>query len=627
MGVHPLRGVLISVLLAGQVWAQPASGPATQPALRPAPDLPPTSPEDLVLLVRNTRSAIKDKLTRRPERAARYCPPALKHQTVTLHATLRRDGASVAEAELKPMNVVEAAQAAGAMIGGSLLEKKLQIDIDACGLELEWFSTTEPISALNDEQGKWSDALLHSFEPGIEGVGVEFRGRKGWTRPSQVIALNYTPDVALQAAEKAAEVSQMDKLRATAEVKYFRFRTRHVWQADGRATPLVLTRGTSVVELADVDERGLDAAIVRSGSYLRYRQNTDGWYSEEYLPTPDRYTAGNSASVQMRALRGLARFAEWTGDPAIVAAAIKGAARSAIFLVPLQLPQTSQPTSSPAASMPSASVGRMLVFPGHSDYLRVSADFYEALRSLPRSPEFDSSCRDLIAAFRALQNAEGRIAPPQAADQPGTTDDVSSAALAWTSLAEAEQSKSDALVEQALRRAEHYYQDWYKHSAEPRGAAAVARALCLTYVITNDARTSDPAFSILDRFVGLQLGPSSTAWPDLNGAISTTEPGVLGVDTADYLLALCDGLELARRIGDSQRITRYRDAVRNAVRFVVQLEFREAGAYYVRSRRDALGGTRKSPWNNEIRADYCSDALLSLIAARTALFGPRSPSK
>ncbi len=65
-------------------------------------------------------------------------------------------------------------------------------------------------------------------------------------------------------------------------------------------------------------------------------------------------------------------------------------------------------------------------------------------------------------------------------------------------------------------------------------------------------------------------------------------------------------------------------AVRAAARFVIQLEFREEGSYYIRSRVDALGGVRTALWNNSIRADHCAEAIMALIRARIALFGSRS---
>src|SRR5262249_41834008 len=151
MRASRIPGLLLALFIGSISGASEptTSAPATQPVFRAAPDLPETSAEDLVLLVRNVRSAIREKLAGKAEHSASYCPPALKGQTVTLHAAIRRDGAVLADAEQKPGKLVDASVAVGAMLGQSLLEKKVKIDLDACGLELEWFGPTEPITASN----------------------------------------------------------------------------------------------------------------------------------------------------------------------------------------------------------------------------------------------------------------------------------------------------------------------------------------------------------------------------------------------------------------------------------------------------------------------------------------------
>ncbi|MFQ5351678.1 MAG: hypothetical protein ACE5D3_01240, partial [Candidatus Binatia bacterium] len=121
-----------------------------------------------------------------------------------------------------------------------------------------------------------------------------------------------------------------------------------------------------------------------------------------------------------------------------------------------------------------------------------------------------------------------------------------------------------------------------------------------------------------------QLTPANCPWPELQGAINVRERGAVGADTAWYLTALADGLALAERVGDRVRIERYQAAVSAGVRFVLQLEFRDAGCYYLRSRRDALGGIRVALWDNQIRINHCAEALIALMRAREVLFGRRS---
>jgi len=77
---------------------------------------------------------------------------------------------------------------------------------------------------------------------------------------------------------------------------------------------------------------------------------------------------------------------------------------------------------------------------------------------------------------------------------------------------------------------------------------------------------------------------------------------------------------VARRTGDARRVAAYQKAVRLGTRFVMQLEFVEDEAFFVRSKLDTLGGIRASPWNTGLRADHCAAGVDAMIACRSALF-------
>jgi len=599
--------------------------------------------EDLVLLVNATRRAFRDALQNRPERVPGYRPPALAGQRSVLHATLRGSGAVLAEARTGEMDLLDGAVAAGVLLARAALEQKARLANagDDRGIELEWLGPAEYLDEKYAESGQWSEGLLHAFEPAAEGIGVEFRDLRGLTRPSQIVSLCYSPDLALQAAESAVGLRQIDKLHGQGDIRYFRFRAYHVWQEDAASRPVVLVRGEEYLPPAAVTAESLDAAIGRMGTYLRYRQNRDGWFSEEYLPSADKYSRSNSAALQMHALCGLAAYAAWTKQAEDRDAAIRGIRRNLPFLKSLAvaLEGDEEPASGPVAT---TQAGSALLFPGHEAYLEVSSRLLWAMNVVDPSA-FRSERAALLRAILAAQDSTGRI---EMAFQPRAetdVEDVAAAGLAMLALAgtvesgiappavlEDQTMGADPTaieaqrrdVEAALAKSLRHYRDWFEKSPEPAAAATLARGLMLGYVLTNDARFSDLAFKILDRLAGVQLRSANCPWPELHGAINAREPGVVGADTARYLAALADGAAIARRIGDEARIARYERAVRGAARFVMQLEVRGPGCYYIRSRRDALGGVRRSSWNNGLRADDCAEAIISLSRARAVLFGP-----
>ena len=76
-------------------------------------------------------------------------------------------------------------------------------------------------------------------------------------------------------------------------------------------------------------------------------------------------------------------------------------------------------------------------------------------------------------------------------------------------------------------------------------------------------------------------------------------------------------------MGSAKRAERYETVVREAARFVMQLQVRQEEAYFMRSPRDAVGGIRTTPALNLLRIDHCQHALIGLIKARQVLFPDR----
>lgn len=623
--------------------------------------LPAISYEDLVHLMRTARRSFVAKHGGHEERAAGYYPPAIEDVTAVIHVTLRRGGRALAEAESPEMQVVDAAAAAGTLLAQAALEKKVKIKDDGgdTGLELEVLGPRCYLDAKYDVNGTWSAELLHSFEPGAEGIGVAFQGRAGWTRPSEVITLNLTPDLALQAAETACGLKHMHKLRSEKDIRYFRFRAYHLWQPDEATLPTVLHRGDSLVPPEPMGAAEFDSAIQRMGTYLHYRQNSDGWFSQQYLPSTDLYGEGNSAAVQMHAMLGLACYARLTEQPAVVADVKKGLGKTAFFLRRISRPVG--PTTQGAQEPEFADAGLVLVFPGHEDYLEISSlmlmamvemePFWpgdepmwrrpgagDAATSKPAAASQPSEANEvpvptvreaitgLIECLINAQRDDGGFFVPSS-ETPETTI-LAQGGWAMLALARAHGAKTIAgdnrvreRIEQALHRALQYYGPRLAQEFGPQTAAVVARALVVAYAATNDARFSDAAFDVLDRFAAVQVTAEACPWPELQGAINARQLGVIGIDTADYLIPLAQGVALAERVGEKKRAAAYREAVTRGVRFVLQLEVREPGCFYVGNKRDALGGVRIAPWDNRLRADNCAIALECLTEARRSLHG------
>jgi len=648
---------------------------------QPGPALSPVSPEDLTLLVHFARRAFEDKVQGQPERASKYHPLVLAGRRGIVHLTLRSHGTALAEAESPEMDIVDASVAAGTLLGEAAIAHRedgspavptasLKDDGPRLGIEFEWLGAREyPHMKYYGPGGEWTDDLLHSFEPAVEGIGVEFHGKRGWTRPAQIIASNYSPDLALIAAERAAGLKHATKLMHSKNIRYFRFPTYHLWQPSATQRPVVLVRGDTLVpplpqangHPTPAARRRLDAAILRMGRYLHYRQNPSGSFSYEYAPSADRYENGNSAPVQLRAIQGLAAWAQWKVKHPHPSAASRPSdvpkkasdpasdVRHAItafdkYLQPIMVPKL-HAKADPSPKPRFQPAGLALVIPGHCSYLEISARLLSAmiaadgLHASPAphktpAPAFAKQRTGLIEAILASQDEDGRINMDLRVNQaevttPSAKSEDTAAGWALLALAQADAAIPDdhatsRRIDRAMLRALSYVRRSFQAKEpdsrlSPVAAAAIARAFALHYAKTNDARLSDLVFTILDRIVQRQIPQGTGAYPELCGAVNAHRPGIIGADTAIYLAALADGLALAKRIGDRPRIGRYRRATLAAARFVMQLEVRKMGCYYIRSPRDALGGVRAALWDGRIRADHCAQALIALMRTRAAL--------
>jgi hypothetical protein len=173
---------------------------------------------------------------------------------------------------------------------------------------------------------------------------------------------------------------------------------------------------------------------------------------------------------------------------------------------------------------------------------------------------------------------------------------------------------------EAFDKAIVFYRDYFRDRRSPAFVPWQVQAFASMARQTKRADFAEFAFELSDWLGKYQLSKDNCAWPELYGAIDVEQRGNAGISTASYLEALAEALLLARHLNDEKRISRYESLVRNASRFVVQLQVRTEEAYSARSPKDMVGGVRAAPAVNRLRIDYSAQALRSLMKAKRALF-------
>ena len=640
--------VVVGFTIASAAWAQsPVEGeaPATQPATtdgassadedlkegaagnREAPVQPvarmrypgpQVDDTDAVLLMHYARRAMRFAVRGKPWEGDRYEPTSLASLRGVVYLRLWRNGISIADAESEETTIVEGTISAATVLGAKL--KQAMADErgrDAgLGLQFEFMAEGELVPPpYFNEGGTWTEALLGAMEPGFHAIGVTFDGKSARTRAAQIIESNFSPDLALVAAESQVGLGPEEKKTRGSEARYYRYASVHFHQPDARSQPVRLLRGEALVPPEAVTREGVGAALSRVGDYLRYRHNSNGSFSHEYLPSGDKYFEANNASVQLRSLYGLTRYAAHTNSDADEQAVAGSMEVFSKYLEELefQLGASGQRVDTTG--------GLILFFPGHEDHLETSAFLLMSMATAPDHGRYEPQMRGLTQSLKLAGFSDGsiRLVPGEAPQGPPTAADDRAAAVTVAALAQRYALTKDPEIDLMLMSTLAHF--------EARGdaigsetAAWLVRGYARQYEQTGQPRYERYVFEMADRFVLLQLDERNCPYPALRGAINVQRAGAVGARSAIYIAALADALRIARRTGDAERAAAYEDAVRRGMRFLMQLEFVEAEAYFVRSKLDTLGGIRTAPWNVRLRADHCADAVDALIAGQRALY-------
>jgi|GEM_PF-2026137 len=576
---------------------------------------------DLFFLLRYARRAMGDTLRGKQPTTQPYCPSVFRDFEGDVYVTAWRSGADLAQGHSKAENLAQAAVEAGVMLGEQLLKDDVRVRRGGAdiGLELELTGQSELIDVQYfGDSGTWTSELQSSYEPGIEGFEVRFADRVGRILPTDVIEKNYSPDLALLATETQVGVKHEFKVRFADKVKYYRFWGFQVWQAGARAPMKLLYRGEELVPQDAVDGDRLDATIARVGGYLHYRQNSNGAFSHEYLPSRDTYHDANDVLVQLRALYGLQRYAARMLHPVLMADAKKGIEAFSKYLDELKFKIEKEDGE---AEIVDSSDAMILTIPGHENHFETTAYLLLAMTSHPRGRLDDKMLVGMATTMVGAQLMDGslRLKLGEAPSGETTASEDRAAGTALFGLAQHYAITKDAIIEQVFANAMPYYLG-KTGKLDPESAAWIVRAFAKQHDSTENPQLLPIVFDLADRFVAVQLNKDNCPHPELHGAFNAKQLGVVGSDSAVYLGAVADALRAARRVDDQERVKRYEAAVRAGVRFVMQLEMTPTGSYFVRSKRDVLGGIRKRPWNVRMRVDDTALAVDGLLAARAALF-------
>ncbi|MHC4609331.1 MAG: AMMECR1 domain-containing protein [Planctomycetota bacterium] len=571
----------------------------------PEPRAPLISPLDQRFLTRVVRRTMEQQLRDGTLYQTDYVPPTLRdiecQAIVTLrqHGHLRGVGSGGRGPVVTTCRDAAIAALADAARTGPVTDQWLSrvcIDVETAGDPLPVRFT-----------GRWSDVTAFNacIEPGIHGVLLQHGQARRQFSPSEIITKNITVHEAiLRLAQQLVEATEQ-----LADVTVSRFRTTHWHETRPGGDTVELRRGLLVLDPEAVTDESLAEAIDRLAAYMIYRQLPNGLFSYQYEPSVDSYTEDDNLVRQAGVAWALAHHASVYGRSASAAAADLAIQRLARRVVDLPGDQGTADTGSPAF---------VAGLEGHHK-LGITALSAMAMFDHPEAAKYREVRGRLVDGVHAAQTSSGMFItafPPvrKLSSQyyfPGE---------ALMAIARDYEEQPTQRAINAFSSAFDYYRRLFREDPTPPFAAWHIQAFSRMAAPTKRRDYAEFVFEMTDWLLDRQYDQTNCPWPELYGGVEAYRPSRVGVATASYLEGFSDALRLASSVGDGPRVERYERAVRLAARFVMQLQFRPAEAYYVRSLPDTIGGIRTSPSNNVLRIDHCQHALLALMKTRQVLY-------
>lgn len=569
------------------------AGPAEEPAL------PRVEAHHQQFLSRLARRTMRDAFLRDRLYEPSYVPGELADQEAEVVIRFRQDGFLLAETVSARVPLAAATRDA-VSAAYQMLDRQHDITLDLLNdllVEIELVGLPQALPQVPD----WTRprAVDPYIEPGVHGMLLA--GPSGTYRfcPTEVFTSDVTiaqglENLARQVQSSSAEISR---------TSLFRFRTLHWYQPKAGAEIVPLQRGLVVLPPEKVTAAELDAAIERIAGYMVYRQLKSGLFTYQYEPATDTYSQENNLVRQVGATMALAMHARVTGESATESAAENGIRHHLQGFTPL----------------PAVENGAFIATADRQNKLGVTALLTLAMAEHPDREQFQEKGEQLVRGMLWLQRPSGMFItafPP--AEQIDAQEFFPGEAL--LAMATHYSASPSAEILDAFDRAIGFYREYFRGMPSPAFVPWQVQAYSLMAQHGRRRDYVEYVFELADWLVEKQLHPGNCTWPELWGGIAAYQPGRVGISTASYLEGFADALVLAREVDDHRRARRYEQAVRDATRFVLQLQVRPEEAYFIRSPKDAVDGLRTAPALNLLRIDHAQHALIALMKARQALF-------
>ena len=353
---------------------------------------------------------------------------------------------------------------------------------------------------------------------------------------------------------------------------------------------------TRLVAQDEVTHDRLLTAALQAGAWLGRHQLPNGLFHYEFIPQLDEWSPTDSIVRQAGCAWSMAKLARTTRQKPFVAAA----ARAIAGLI-----QTGLKHDGPGG------IATLADADGHRRVGAIPLTLLALAEIEGRAHGPTSPTEDLTATLLALQDRTGAFTQTVRGTELGGSETYYAGQCALALARRYLITKRDRLAE-AVRAALKHYRDWWMQESNRDLAfpAWMIQACELADAIPATAAAADFAYDMADWTLDRQYSPAHPI-PTWAGGFE----GGPGIGTAAYAEGIAAAWALARRRGDTDRAARYRTALLQAQRFLLQLQLGAVDLVFVRS-PGHHGAVRRSLGHRALRCDNAQHFLMA--ALRTA---------
>ncbi|MDH3583284.1 MAG: hypothetical protein OER86_03630 [Phycisphaerae bacterium] len=570
---------------------------------------------------------VAENWIRRAEVSAATLPLPVR-DLVAVHVTLRRDGPTVGQATAVAGDLAELARGGLVIPDARLVDAMALLRQAVHEALIETYTTLKRPALLAREMDRIQLDLQFAYgikrirvkhlaelpaaiSVGLHGLAMRKDDRWSWMFPGNAVAAGSSLQGQLNRLIAGVQAPLTELRRAgTAEgIPLYRFRVLHLVRAKPDRPIAHLVRGNQLLAQVSLDDRKLrELAAALAGNLLR-RQRRNGQFNGTYQPSADRYlpaTASTDATAAAALALARASRGDWLG-PALSPKAAEGARRAASALAQ-GIPDSSGSTTNAPRLTPTAMtlLAALEVPSGQLDLkplrMRSAAAlttmqkgdgrFHDAALGSGRPVSLHSQALASAALVRLYQQTRDPATLERAGKALAVTwklvdEGTPDAAMPWLVLAELNLARLDKASADLPRLRPICAQMWQRQ-VQPW---------------TAEAATADPG-----------PGPDTVGGFRLDlGLVS--EPAW----TSARLLTAQSAALASPQLVPAQHRLQWINQSGLAARFLAQLAVTEAGTYYMRNTREALGGVRVSLSNNRQPLTATATALLAVAELADAL--------